>query len=727
MNAKLFIVVAVGLTIASCCPPRPGPKGAPAPTVQPEAETLSLAEEVVKPGPPLARRENVVDMIHGDEVRDPYRWLENVESEETKKFLADHDAFTRAHLAKIGGRDALKQRLDDLSYLEWVSSPRRRGSRFFFQRRPKDQEKSIWFWREGKKGEPKVLLDPNKWSSDGSVALKGVYPSWDGKKVAYKKSENNADESTMYVMDVKSGKVSNIDTIAGAKYARASWNPKGTGFYYTRLPVDPKIPTSERPGYAQVYFHKLGSDPKSDKLIQDKTGDPTIFIGANVSRDGNYLFYYKYYGWTKNDLYYRDLRKHETWQKFAVGHDAKFYAYAWKDKLYVQTNHNAPRWKLYKVDPDKIDQKDWKLIVPEQKKAVLEDFNLLGGHLVLTYLENASSKVKVVDLDGKHVRDIDLPSIGSVGGPIGLPEDDVAYYAFESFTVPSVIYETSIKNGGSKPYFELDVPVDPKPFMVEQVWYASKDGTKVSMFIVRRRDMKLDGSSPLLLTGYGGFSINKLPEFSATWFPFLEKGGAIAMPNLRGGAEYGEGWHKAGMLTNKQNVFDDFIAAAEFLIAKGYTKAGRLAIRGGSNGGLLVGAAMTQRPELFGAVVCAVPLLDMVRYHKFGSGKTWISEYGSAENKEQFKALHAYSPYHRVKKGADYPPMLMLTADSDDRVDPLHARKFTAAARWATSNDNLMLLRVETKSGHGGGDMVKKRVARLTDQYSFLFEQLKMQ
>ncbi len=726
MNAAKSLLVGLTLIASACGPARP-----PHTTVTPEPTAATTAPEpaptpVHKPGPPLARRVDVVDTLHGVQVADPYRWLEDGDSEETKKFLADHDAFTRAHLDKLPGRDALTSRLTELSYIEWVGPPIRRGKRFFFERRHKDKEKRVWYWREGKEGTPKVLIDPNTLSEDGSIALKGLWPSYDGKQVAYTLSENNADESTLYVMEVASGKVSKTDVIAGAKYASASWDPKGTGFYYTRLPVDASIPVADRPGFAEIYFHKLGADPKTDKLIEGKTGDPTVFIGAYVSRDGNFLFFNKYYGWSKTDTYFRDLRKHDKWQPFAVGKDAKFYAYAWKEQIYVHTNMDAPRWRMFKVDPRKPALADWKEIVPEHQSAVLEDFNILGDHLVLTYLENASSRVKVVDLDGKHVRDIELPGIGSVLGPVGNPEDDTAYYGFSSYTTPSSVYETSVKKGGRKPYFELDVPVDPSPFTIEQVWYRSKDGTKVSMFVVHRKDMKKDGNNAVLLHGYGGFSINMTPYFDATWYPFLERGGVFAVPNLRGGAEYGEDWHRGGMLTKKQNVFDDFIGAAEFLIAQGYTKPERLAIRGGSNGGLLVGAAMTQRPDLFGAVVCSVPLLDMVRYHKFGSGKTWISEYGSADDADQFRALYGYSPYHRLQQGKSYPALLMLTADSDDRVDPLHARKFLAAARWANANDRLMLLRVETNAGHGGGDMVKKRVERDVDSYLFLFEQLKM-
>jgi prolyl oligopeptidase len=432
----------------------------------------------------------------------------------------------------------------------------------------------------------------------------------------------------------------------------------------------------------------------------------------------------KYYGWAKNELFYKDLTKHKTWQPFAVGHDAKFYATAWNSRIFVHTNYQAPRWRLLEVDPAKPEISEWKEIVAEHPKSVLEDTSIVGDHHALSYLENASSRLELATLDGKPLRIIQLPGIGMVHGPSGNPEDDTFYYAFSSFTTPVIVYESSVAKGGATTYFELDVPVDPEPYTVEQVWYPSKDGTKISMFIVHRKDMKKDGSTPLFLTGYGGFNISQTPHFSAPRFVWYERGGAFAIPNLRGGGEYGEQWHRDGMRENKQNVFDDFIGAAEFLIREGYTKSDRLAIAGASNGGLLVGAAMVQRPELFRAVVCNVPLLDMVRYHLFGSGQTWISEYGSADDPTLFEVLYGYSPYHHVKKGTSYPSMLMMTADSDDRVDPLHARKFTAAIRWATSNDRNILLRLETNAGHGGGDMVKKRVEQDVDMYQYLFHEL---
>ncbi|MBW2455605.1 MAG: S9 family peptidase, partial [Deltaproteobacteria bacterium] len=596
----LLLTAAAACCAAACCPggPPAPPPTTPPPTAAPTAEA---PPEVVKPGPPLARREEVSETIHGTVVHDPYRWLEDGKSDETAQWLAQLNGYTRQHLDELPGRDGLTKRLTELSYIEAVSAPVRRGARFFFRRRHKDKEKSIWYWRQGRDGEPTVLLDPNTMSEDGSVSLKGVWPSYDGKWAAYKLSENNADEATMYVMDVKSRKVSDVDTIVGAKYASASWDPKGRGFYYVRLPVDPSIPTAERPGHAEAYFHRLGTKATTDKLVHEKTGDAKTFIDAELSRDGHYLFFYKHYGWAKNDVYFKDLRKHKEWQPLAVGLDAKFYVYAWKDRLYIHTNHQASRWRVMRAAPKRPQMAQWLEIVPERDQAVLRDVNVVGEHLALSYLDKASSRLEIAKLNGTPLRTVALPGIGSVRGPGGNPEDDTAYYAFSSYTTPTTIYETSIKSGASKIYFELDVPVDPKPYAIEQVWVESKDGTQVSMFIVSARGMKKDGSTPFLLTGYGGFDINQTPSFHAPRFAWLERGGGLAIPNLRGGGEYGEDWHRQGMLENKQNTFDDFIAAAEFLIAKGYTKAERLGIYGASNGGLLVGAAMVQRPELFQA------------------------------------------------------------------------------------------------------------------------------
>jgi prolyl oligopeptidase len=601
-----------------------------------------------------------------------------------------------------------------------------RGTRFFYRRRHADREKTIIYWKEGKDGAEHVLFDPNTWSQDGSVSLGNWRPTWDGKLVAYTVHKNNSDEATMHVMDVASGKVSDVDVIEGAKYAEASWTPKGDGFYYTWLPVDPAISTAERPGFAEIRFHRVGEDPKKDRTVREKTGDPSTFVAAWLSHDGHFLALSLQHGWTSNDLFIHDLRpgakppkdSKDGFVPLAVGKAAHYSVEAYKDRLYVSTDEGAPRSRLFAVDPAALERAKWIEIVPERTDATLDGATVIGGRLALSYVKNASSTLEVRELDGKPVREVTLPGIGSIGGPSGRDDEDEAYFSFESFTTPNEVHVTSMKTGVTSLYSKTTVPIDPAPYTVDQVFYPSKDGTKISMFIVRRKDLVKDGNARVLLYGYGGFQLNETPAFTNSLYPWLEHGGVYAVPNLRGGAEYGEDWHKAGMLLQKQNVFDDFIGAAEFLVREGYTKPERLAIAGASNGGLLVGAAVTQRPDLFGAALCGVPLLDMVRYDLFGSGKTWTAEYGSSKDAEQFKALYAYSPYHHVVKGKRYPAVLLLSADSDDRVDPLHARKF-AAELQADSVGGPVLLRIERHSGHGGADLVKAEVQKNADRLAF--------
>jgi prolyl oligopeptidase len=508
--------------------------------------------------------------------------------------------------------------------------------------------------------------------------------------------------------------------IEGAKYASASWTPSGDGFYYTWLPTDPKIPVADRPGFAELRFHALGTDPHRDQVVHERLGDPTSFQNAYVSRDGHWLIRSVGRGWYKQDIYYRDLRAKgpPQWRPLVVGRDAMFSVGVWKDRFYVHTNDGAPRWRVYKVDPRQPEREHWREIVPQRADATLEGIDIVGGRLTLSYLKDVASLIEIRDLDGKLQRTLPLPGIGSVGGPSGNEDEDEAYYSFTSFTFPTEIHALSMKTGATKLWFRLDVPVDPKPYVAEQVFFNSKDGTRVPMFIVHRKDLEKNGSTPALLTGYGGFQASETPYFSASRFVWLERGGLVAIPNLRGGGEYGEEWHQAGMGTRKQNVFDDFIAAAEYLVKEGYTRPERLTIAGGSNGGLLVGAALAQRPDLFRVVLCSVPLLDMVRYHLYGSGKTWISEYGSAENAGELAALYAYSPYHHISPGTRYPSVLMLSADSDDRVDPMHARKFTAALQ-AGSSGGPVWLRIERHAGHGGADLIKSTIEQLADQYAF--------
>ncbi len=682
-------------------------------------EKPTEARKKLLPYPDNHRDEAIADELFGTKVKDPYRWLEDASKEPVKAWSEQQDKLARATLAAYPERDAIAKRLTELLYVDALSAPRKRGSRIFYSRRHADKEKSIVYVKQGEKGAEKVLFDPNSWSTDSSVSLGTWVPSWDGKKVAYAVKKNNSDEATLKVIDVETMKDSEVDVIEGAKYAQPSWTPRGDGFYYTWLPTDPAIKPDQRPGFAEVRFHKLGDKPEKDELVHEKTGDPTKFIGGDLTKDGKLFFLSIDSGWTSNDLFVRDgADRKAKWTKLSTPAVAHYRAEGHKGVIYLMTDWQAERWRIFKVDPKKPDAKDWVEIVPQHPTATMDGFSIIGGKLAIAYLDKAQSRIELRDLDGKSPMPVDLGGVGSVTGLVGLPDESEAYLGFESFTAPLEIRKFSVKDGKSTLYSKTNIPIDASKFSTEQVEYKSKDGTVVTMFVVGAKDAKKDGENKVYLYGYGGFQVNLTPSFYATLYPWLERGGLLAIPNLRGGAEYGEAWHQAGMKLKKQNVFDDFIGAARFLIDKKYTKPEKLVIAGASNGGLLVGAAMTQAPELFAGVVCGVPLLDMVRYHTFGSGRTWIAEYGSSDNEAEFKALYGYSPYHHVNDNVRYPAMLMLAADSDDRVDPLHARKFSAAVQDATSGGPV-LLRIEKNSGHGGADQRKAEVQKGADRLAF--------
>jgi prolyl oligopeptidase len=697
---------------------------------------VAMADEV-KPSPadppapqrpwPATRRQDVVDTVHGQKIADPFRWLEDEKSPEVQQWMKAQDDFARAQLGKLPGRTELVDRLKQLYYFDAISAPLHRKGRFFFTRKHADKEKTIVYWRQGQKGAEKVLFDPNAWSTDGSKGLGGWWPSQDGKYVAYAVKLNNSDETETKIIEVATGK-DLTDTIPGTKYGGVSWTPDVKGFYYTWVPpVSDTVTTAERPGFAEIRYHKLGADPAKDKVVHPATKNPQTFLAGGVSRDGKWLLARIQHGWNSSDVFFKDARKKDAaWTPLVTGVDAVFSATVWRDRFYVMTNHEAPRYRVFKVDPKKPDRASWKEIVP-QNDATLQNMDIVGERLVLSYLRNASSQLEIHDLEGKLVREVELPGIGTSYGISGNPDEDTGYFGFSSFTEPQIIFQTSIRSGKSKEWARVKLPVDTSQLVTEQVFYPSKDGTKISMFIIRKRDAKKDGKNPTVLFGYGGFNVSLTPGFSSSRVVWLERGGIYAIPNLRGGGEYGEEWHRAGMLLKKQNVFDDYLAAAELLIKEGWTSPAHLAIQGGSNGGLLVGAAMTQRPDLFKAVICAVPLLDMLRYHLFGSGKTWIPEYGSAEDPAQFKALYGYSPYRlAVDAGARaYPAVLFDSADHDDRVDPLHARKLAALLQHLQTGDAPVLLRIERNAGHGGADMVKSTVERVADQVLFLESQLR--
>ncbi len=727
-SALLVALASAGFVAACGDPPKPN-----VPTVDLTTDAGATATDANATPPPMSRFDYpptkttpVSETLFGVTMTDPYRWLEDGKADDVQAWLKAQDEWARAKLKVLPERDAIAARLRELFYVESRGIPEKAGKRYFFSKRDAKAEKSVVWVREGKTGAEKILLDPNAWSKDGSVALGTWHPSYDGKLVAYSKKANNSDEATLYVMDVATGKDSAIDVIEGAKYSGASWAAKGDGFLYTFVPqvgtvVDGKTVTvAERPGFAQLKWHKLGDDPKKDRVVHPQTNDAKTFLAGEMSRDGHFMLAYVEHGWSATDVFFKDLRKGEPkdWTPLAVGKKAKYSVYPWRDKFYVKTDEGAPNGRIFRVDPGKPLRADWVEIVPERKDATLTSFNIVGDMLALDYTKDVQTKLELHSLDGKLVRELPLPTVGSASVLQGNPDDPEAYYSFTSFTYPTEIWEIDVKTGKSSLNYKLNTPVDPSKYVVEQLFATSKDGTKVPYFVVKGKDFKPDGTARALVYGYGGFLAGQRPAFTSSAYPWLERGGIYVVTNLRGGDEYGETWHEAGMGHKKQNVFDDLYAVMEKLAADKYTRADKITLRGASNGGLLVGAALTQRPELFGVALCGVPLLDMVRYHLFGSGRTWIDEYGSSEKEDDFKSIYAYSPYQHVTHGAKYPSVLMLTADADDRVDPMHARKF-AARLQAESGGGVVLLRVEHHSGHGGADLVSANVEKIADELAF--------
>jgi prolyl oligopeptidase len=719
----LLVVLSCGSPVPRALTPTPSPAVPPvASAAPPPAPTPT--RPAWAPQYPASRVSPTTDTLFGTPVSDPYRWLEDDKAPDVQAWMKAQDDLARTKLAALPERDAIASRLKELFYVDTEWLPARRGGREFYWRRSGAQEKGVVYWRRGKNRPEEVLLDPNTWSADGSVSLQGYSVSWDGKRVAYLRSQNNADESTMYVLDVDTGKESAIDVIPGIRYFTTSWTPKGEGFYYTRLPVDPTIPTDQRPGYAQVRFHRLGQDPSKDDVVRDKMGDPTKFQNVQITKDGHFLILAIDHGWRANDLYFRDLRKKGGgWIPLAEGVDAQFQVAEYRDVFYVTTNEAAPMWRVMKVDPAHPARKDWTELVPERKDASLDATRILGGALALRYEKDMTSRLELHDLTGKLVREVALPAIGDafLGGD---DDQDTAYYEFDTFNYPPEIHEFSVRSGKDSTWFKQNLPVDPTKFAVDEVFVTSKDGTRAPMFVVSLKTTPRDGSAPTLLTGYGGFRLSERAAFTSSIIPWLERGGIYAVAALRGGGEYGEEWHRAGMRQQKQHVFDDFLAAADYLVEAKITSHDHLALYGASNGGLLVGAALVQRPDVARAVVCGVPLLDMVRYHLFGSGRTWIEEYGSAEDENDFRALYAYSPYHHVNPGTAYPAVLFESADSDDRVDPMHARKM-AAALQTDSSGGPVIVRIERNAGHGGAGLMRARVNQIADRYAFVLAEIR--
>ncbi len=672
-------------------------------------------------GPPVAEVRLLTETFYGNKIVDKYRWLEDSSLPETRKWVAGEMAYTRAVLDPLPGREAVHARLTELLRIGEIGVPQIGGKYYFYTRRDRLQNQPVLYVREGVDGKDRVLVDVNLLAADGTVALDWFWPAEHGKYVAYGTSSSGSEMSTLHIIETKTGSLL-PDTIERTRAASIAWSHNNSGFYYTRYPKKGDVPEGQERYNRHVFYHELGTDPEKDELIFGEGRDAEDWPEVSLDNDGRMLLITEAQGWTKTELFLMDLKKGTPPTRITTGKNFLYSGSVYNGRVYIVTNEDAPRFRMFVTEAGEYDRDDWKELIP-QTGGVLKDAQLWGGKIFAQYEQNASSELKVFDLQGQNVRNLALPGIGSVFGIGGKWDHDEIFYEFESFTVPPSIYRYDVEGVSTSLWAKVEAPaIDPAAYMVEQEWYHSKDGTRVPMFLVHKKGLKKDGLNPTLLTGYGGFDISLTPSFESDIYLWLEHGGVYAVANLRGGAEFGEDWHRAGMLDKKQNVFDDMIAAAEFLLSEKYTDANHLAIEGGSNGGLLMGAMITQRPGLFRAVVCEVPLLDMLRYQNFQIARLWIPEYGTAENPEQFKWLYAYSPYHHVRAGVEYPAVLFTTADSDSRVDPMHAFKMAAAMQGVSKR--VVLLRVESKAGHGVGAPVGKRIEELTDVYSFVFWQL---
>ncbi len=673
--------------------------------------------------PPASRVEETADTLFGTVVPDPYRWLEDDESPEVEAWTRAQNGYTQAMLSGFAGRDTIRTRLGELLRIGVIGAPTVRGERHFFIRRTGDQNQPVLYVRDGLSGKPRVLIDPNTLSADSTTALDWWFPSPDGSLVAYGTSDSGSEWSTLRVRDTATGK-DHTDAIPNTRAASVAWQPDGKGFYYTRYPAKGSVPAGEENYNRAVYHHILGNDPAVDPFIFGEGRQPDDWPNVDLSKDGRWLIVTVFVGFSRSDVYLKDLSDPAApWTTIAEGKNALHSVEVAGDALYILTNDGAPRFRLLKAEAAAPDSANRREIIP-QGTGVLQNAAFIGGKVFGLFLEKASSRLRVYGPDGDAGKDISLPALGTVAELKGEQDGAEAFLSFSSYYIPPTVYRYDIAAARLDVHARVDADVDTTGYVLKQVSYPSKDGTKITMFIAHRKGLKLNAANPTILYGYGGFGVSQTPAFSRGMFLWLERGGVFAVANLRGGGEYGEDWHQAGMLDRKQNVFDDFLAGARYLIRNKYTSSNKLCIQGGSNGGLLVGAALVQAPELFRAVVCQVPLLDMVRYHKFLIARLWMPEYGSPEDPEQFKALFRYSPYHRVKDGTAYPAVLLDTAASDSRVAPLHARKMAARLQAASTSGQPVLLRLESKAGHGQGKPVTKLIDAYTDIWTFVFMQL---
>ncbi len=671
---------------------------------------------------PKSQKVDQVDEYHGKKVADPYRWLEDPESDETKAWVEAQNQVTFEYLNEIPVREKIKQRLTQLWDYEKFSIPFRQGDRYFYFKNDGLQNQSVLYTLTSLDGEPKLLLDPNVLSEDGTVALSGIAISEDGNLMAYGLSTSGSDWQEWKVRDVEAGEDIS-DRLKWIKFSGASWTHDNQGFFYSRYDEPNEQTKFEDVNYFQkLYYHQLGKPQSEDILIYHRPDQKEWGFSASVTEDGKYLIISVWRGTDpKNLLFYKDLNNPDSEVVELINEFEASYSFIDNDGsiFWIRTDLDAPKGRIIAIDINRPSPDNWQEVIP-QAEEVLEAVGLLNNQFVADYLKDARTQIKIFELDGTFVREVELPGIGSAGGFNGKRYDTETFYSFTSFTTPATIYHYDMVTDKSTVFRQPNVDFNPDDYETEQVFYPSKDGTQIPMFIVRKKGLQLDGNNPTYLYGYGGFNVSLTPSFSVSQLVWLELGGILAVANLRGGGEYGEDWHQAGTKLNKQNVFDDFIAAAEWLIANQYTSSAKLAIAGGSNGGLLVGACMTQRPDLFGAALPAVGVMDMLRFHKFTIGWAWCSEYGSPENSEEFQALYGYSPLHNLKADTAYPATLITTADRDDRVVPAHSFKFAAALQEAHEGEQPVIIRIETKAGHGAGKPTAKIIEEAADKWAFL-------
>jgi prolyl oligopeptidase len=675
---------------------------------------------------PVTRKSDLVETHHGIHVADPYRWLEDADSPETAAWVKAQNALTRSVL-EGPVREGLVERLTALFDYPRTGVPLRRGGRYFYTHNTGLQDQPVLYVQEGPSGDRRVLVDPNALDADGPVALTAVAINDAGTLVAYGLSKSGSDRQEIFIREVASG-VDRADRLQWAKFVSIAWEKDGGGFYYTRFPQPGTVPEGDENYFNRVYHHRLGDPQALDTMVFEKPAERETVFGVEISDDDRWVVITAFQGSSdKSEVYLLDRRapRREPGKPFPL-FTGFVSAYSFIEgvggRLFFRTDAGAPRGKIVSVDPSAPEAAPAEVVTESPDK--LSSALVIHHTIVASYLQNASDRLRFFDLSGEPAGVVGLPAIGSLTGISGRPEDNEMFVGFTSFVHPSVNYRYDFLTNELSPFGSSEHRVNPGDYETTQVWYPSKDGTPISMFLVHRKGLPKDGRRPVLLTGYGGFNINLTPAFDPSNFVLIDKGGIYAVANLRGGGEYGEAWHEAGMFERKQNVFDDFIAAAEWFAGSGYSNPQKIAIEGGSNGGLLTGAVMVQRPDLFGAVVCRVPVVDMLRYHLFTVGRFWISEYGSADDPAQFPYLYEYSPLHNVKDGVAYPPMLITTADTDDRVSPGMAKKFAARLQEADADSTPVLIRVETKAGHGAGKPVSKMIEEDADIFAFLFKYL---